>query len=80
MLKVRALWDIVPCKGKVFLQSYLPSVLGVDGCLRSRPGRFTPGNDSVPIVCEKRWAPGPVWTCAKNLAPAGIQSPNSQAL
>ena len=22
------------------------------------------------------WAPGPVWTCAENLAPTGIRSPN----
>jgi hypothetical protein len=35
----------------------------------SRPGRFTTGNDSVPIVQEDRWGPGPIWTCAKNLAP-----------
>ena len=30
---------------------------------------FTPGKDSVPIVQEACWAPGPVWTGAKNLAP-----------
>jgi hypothetical protein len=29
---------------------------------------FTPGNDSVPIVQEAGWAPGPVWTGAENLA------------
>jgi hypothetical protein len=34
-----------------------------------RPGRFTPGKDPVPIVQEAGWAPGPVWKCAKNLAP-----------
>jgi len=33
------------------------------------PGRFTPGKDLVPIVQEAGWAPGPVWTCAENLAP-----------
>jgi hypothetical protein len=41
-----------------------------------RPGRFTPGKDSVPIVQEAGWAPGPVLTCAKNLAPTGIRSPD----
>jgi hypothetical protein len=37
-----------------------------------RPGRFTPGKDPVSIVQEAGWAPGPVWTGAKNLAPTGI--------
>jgi hypothetical protein len=36
-----------------------------------RPGRFTPWKDPVPIVQEAGWAPGSVWTCAKNLAPPG---------
>ena len=35
---------------------------------------FTPGKDSVPIVQEAGWAPGPVWTGAENLAPTGIRS------
>jgi hypothetical protein len=39
-----------------------------------RLGRFTPGKDSVPIVKEAGWAAGPVWTCAKNLAPTTIRS------
>jgi hypothetical protein len=37
-----------------------------------RPGRFTPRKDPVPIIQEAGWAPGPLWTCAKNLAPTGI--------
>jgi hypothetical protein len=41
--------------------------------------RFTPGKDSVPIVQETVWAPGPVWTCAKNLAPTGIRCPDYPA-
>jgi hypothetical protein len=41
-----------------------------------RPGRFTPGKDPVPTVQEAGWAPGPVWTCAKNLVPTGILSPD----
>jgi hypothetical protein len=35
----------------------------------SRPGRFNPGKDPLPIVQEAGWAPGPVWTDTKNLAP-----------
>ena len=42
----------------------------------SRPGRPLP---PVPIVQEARWAPGPVWTGAKNLAPTGIRSPDRPA-
>jgi hypothetical protein len=38
------------------------------------PGCFTSGKDPVPIVQEAGWAPGPVWTCAKNLTPTGIWS------
>jgi hypothetical protein len=35
----------------------------------SRSGRFTPGKDPVPIIrVGGWWVPGPVWTCAKNLA------------
>ena len=44
-----------------------------------RPGRFTPGNDPVPIVQEAKWAPGPVWTDAGNLASTGIRSTNRPA-
>jgi hypothetical protein len=44
-----------------------------------RPGRFTPGKYPVPIVQEVGWAPGPIWTCAKNLAPTGVGSPDRPA-
>jgi hypothetical protein len=40
---------------------------------------YTPGKDPVPIVQEAGWAPEPVWTCAENLAPTGIRSPDSPA-
>ena len=40
---------------------------------------FTPGKDSVPIVQEAGWAPGPVLTGAENLAPTGIRSPDRPA-
>jgi hypothetical protein len=36
----------------------------------------TPGKDTVPIVQEAGWAPGPVWTGAENLAATGILSPD----
>ena len=35
--------------------------------------------DPVPIVQETRWAPGPVWTGAENLASTGIRSPDHPA-
>ena len=40
---------------------------------------FTPGKDTVPIVGEAGWAPGPVWTGAENLAPHwdSIPAPSS---
>ena len=40
---------------------------------------FTPWKDPVPIVQEAGWAPGPVWTCAENLATTGIRSPDRPA-
>jgi hypothetical protein len=40
---------------------------------------FTPGKDTVPIVQEAGWAPGPVSTGAENLAPTGIRSPDCPA-
>jgi hypothetical protein len=48
-------------------------VLDGGGWLTTRPGRFTPGKrDSVPIVQEAGWAPGPVWMGAENHAPLGL--------
>jgi hypothetical protein len=54
---------------EVQLYPFLTSALGGGGWLPPRPGRFTPGKDPVPIAQEAGWAPGPVWTCAKNLVP-----------
>jgi len=34
-----------------------------------------PGNDTVSIVLEDRWGPGPFWTVAEILASTGIRSP-----
>jgi hypothetical protein len=44
-----------------------------------RSGRFTPGKHPVPIVQDVGWVPGPVWTGAEYLAPAGMQSPDLPA-
>jgi hypothetical protein len=44
------------------------------------PRPLYPGNDLVPTVQEAGWAPGPVWTCAKNLVPTGIRSPDRSAV
>jgi len=35
--------------------------------------------DPVPLVEKAGWARGPVWTCAANLAPNGIRSPDRAA-
>jgi hypothetical protein len=37
---------------------------------------FTPGKDTVPIVQEAGWAPGPVWTGVEKLDPTEIRSPD----
>jgi hypothetical protein len=57
---------------ELWLYPFMTSALEVDGWSAPRPGRFTPGKDPVRIVQEAGWALGPVWTCAKNLAPTGI--------
>ena len=61
--------------------STLPSTSALDGggWSTSHPGRFTPGEDPVPIVQEAGWAPGPVWMCEENLAPTGIRSADRPA-
>ena len=40
---------------------------------------FIPGKDPVSIVQEAGWAPGPVWTGSKNLAPTRLRSSDSTA-
>ena len=44
------------------------------------PTALPPGKDSLSIVEEVEWVPGPVWKGAVNLAPTGIRSPDHQAL
>jgi hypothetical protein len=63
----------------VLLYPFVTSALEGCGWSAPRPGRFTPRKDPVPIVQEAGWAPGPVWTCAKNLVPTGIRSPDRPA-
>lgn len=36
--------------------------------------------DPVPILQKAAWAPGPGWSCAENLDPAGIQFQDSYGL
>jgi hypothetical protein len=43
------------------------------------PRPLYPRERPVPIIQEAGWAPGPVWTCAENLAPTGIRSPDCPA-
>ena len=57
----------------------LTSALDGDGLLMPHLGRFTARSDPVLLVHEARWAPGPIWTGAENLASAGIQSPHRPA-
>jgi hypothetical protein len=40
-----------------------------------RFGRFTSRKKPVSIAQKAGWAPGPVWTCAKNLNTKRIRSP-----
>jgi hypothetical protein len=49
------------------------------GGQRHAPVAFYPGKDSVPIIQETGWAPGPVWTGAENLALTGIRSTDRPA-
>jgi hypothetical protein len=66
-------------RGIALLCFYISALEGGEGSA-SRPGRFTPGKDPVTIVQEAGWVPGPVWTCAENLALTGIRSPDRPSL
>jgi hypothetical protein len=52
----------------------LTSALKWGGLTKPRPSHFILGKDPVPILKEAGWAPGPVWTGVKDLAPAGVRS------
>jgi hypothetical protein len=64
---------------EIQLYSFSTSALGGGGWSVPRPGHLYPGKDPVPIVQVAGWASGPVWTCAKDLAPTGIRSPDRPA-
>jgi len=49
------------------------------GGQRHAQAALHPGKNPVPILYEAGWAPGPVWTGAKNLATIGIRSPDRPA-
>jgi hypothetical protein len=70
---VLPLGSLMVCKD-VDNYTLLTSSLEGGGWSAPRPGRFTPRKEPVPIVQEAGWAPGPVWTRAKNLAPPGLDS------
>ena len=42
------------------------------------PPALPPGKRHSTHLHESRWAPGPVWTGADNLAPTGVRSPDLQ--
>ena len=46
--------------------------------LTPNPGRFTPGNNPVPIVQDTGWASEPVWKGAEILASEGTLSLDPQ--
>jgi hypothetical protein len=49
------------------------------GGQRHAPAALYPGIDSVPILQEAGWDPGPFWTGAENLASTRIRSPDRPA-
>ena len=61
--------------------STLPSTSALDGVgdQRHALAALVPEKDPVPIVQEAGWAPGPVCTCAENIAPTGIRYPDRPA-
>jgi hypothetical protein len=47
--------------------------------MKTHPGRFSPGNDSVPIVKDAGWTSGQEWTDTSNLASSGFWFPDRPA-
>jgi hypothetical protein len=65
---------------EVYLYTLLISALERGVWPAPSPGSFTLGKGPVPFVQETGWAPGSVWTYAKNLAPyrGSIPGPSSR--
>ena len=57
----------------------LTSTLDGGVCSTKRPSHFASGNETVPIVQEAGWAPGPAGMGMKNLAATRIRSPDHLA-
>jgi len=51
----------------------------LDGVGGPRSAAFTPERDSVPVLWEADWVPGPVWAGVENPVPTGIRSPDRPA-
>jgi len=68
--------------GSLVLHHSPPSTLAVDGGEWSTPspGRFTPGKETrFPLYRRLGGPQVRAWTCAENLAPTGIRSPDRPA-
>jgi hypothetical protein len=62
------------------LRIYFPRISGFGSVSGFRGGGFEPPNPQrYATVQEAGWAPGPVWTGAKNVADTGIRSPDRPA-
>jgi hypothetical protein len=61
---------------EVYLYSFSTLALGGGGWSAPRPADLPPGKTRYPLYRRLGVAPGPVWTCTKNLAPTGIISPD----
>ena len=64
---------------KVLLDFFLNLCARWGWWLTPRPGRLTPGNNSVLIVLQAGWGPRTVWTGAENRASTGTRSPDRPA-
>ena len=58
----------------------MTSALDWGGRSTARTGHLYPGKDTVSILQEAGWAPGPVWLFAENLPPPGFDPRNFQAV
>ena len=57
----------------------LTSALDGSGLSTSRPGRFTPSKEPVPVTQEAGRVPKSIRTGVKNLAPIKVRTPNRPA-